>query len=118
MTEPLTDDIIDLAIHTAKQACMCIVEDESTEEYFAGLCEDAVPVLDALTAERDRYRAYAVEVDELRRQCAQLETDLAEAMQVVEAAKAVERASHVSERAITNAMAGLRVRIDAYDRED
>jgi len=37
---------------------------------------------------------------------------------VVQAAKSVERASHVSERAITNAMAGLRVRLDAYDRED
>ena len=42
--------------------------------------------------------------------------ELASALQVVEAAKAVERASHVSEKAIANAMAGLRVRLEAFDR--
>jgi hypothetical protein len=69
-----------------------------------------------MTSPDDPLRRYAVEVDELRRRCASLETDLANAMQVVEAAKAVERASHISELMIANAMAGLRVRLEAFDR--
>ena len=69
--DPLTDDEIDLTFFTAHRACQEIIEDESSEEYFAGFCEDAIPMLKQIRlqlhaateraeeaeAERARYRA-------------------------------------------------------------
>jgi len=70
MNDPITDDEVDLTLHTAQRACEKIMEDESSEEYCAGFCEDAIPMLrqirdrlheaaeraEKAEAERDRYR--------------------------------------------------------------
>ena len=43
-----TNDEKDFALVTAIQACESIVEDLGSEEYFAGMCEDAIPLLRAM----------------------------------------------------------------------
>lgn len=71
-TTPISDDEVDLTLHTAERACETIMEDESREEYFAGFCEDAIPMLRRI---RDRLLASEAEVTSLRRALEEMTTD-------------------------------------------